>query len=66
MLLASETELWIEQLHRDPTSRAFEHECPKAIPHPYNRGFISNIFKVDETILEKTLEFVSGELLQSS
>lgn len=37
-----------------------------ALPHPYNQGLISNTFMVDKTILEKTLEFVSGELLHTS
>jgi DNA helicase HerA-like ATPase len=36
------------------------------LPRPYDRGLISNTFMIDKTILEKTLEFVSGEWLLSS
>ncbi|MHA1607815.1 MAG: ATP-binding protein [Candidatus Freyarchaeota archaeon] len=36
------------------------------LPRPYDRGLISNTFMVDREILERTLEFTSGEWLLSS
>lgn len=36
------------------------------LPRPYDRNLISNTFTIDQTILEKTLEFAPGEWLLSS
>jgi hypothetical protein len=36
------------------------------LPRPYDRSVVSNTFTIDQTILEKTLEFAPGEWLLSS
>jgi hypothetical protein len=36
------------------------------LPRPYDRSVVSNTFAIDQTILEKTLEFAPGEWLLSS
>ena len=36
------------------------------LPRPYDRQVVSNTFMIDQTILEKTLEFAPGEWLLSS
>lgn len=36
------------------------------LPRPYDRNLISDTFTIDQTILEKTLEFAPGEWLLSS
>jgi DNA helicase HerA-like ATPase len=36
------------------------------LPRPYDRSLVSNTFTIDQTILEKTLEFAPGEWLLSS
>jgi len=36
------------------------------LPRPYDRSVVSNIFMIDQGILEKTLEFAPGEWLISS
>lgn len=36
------------------------------LPRPYDRGLVSNTFTIDQSILEKTLEFAPGEWLLSS
>lgn len=36
------------------------------LPRPYDRGVVSNTFKINKNILEKTLEFAPGEWLLSS
>ena len=36
------------------------------LPRPYDRNHVSNTFTIDQTILEKTLEFAPGEWLLSS
>lgn len=36
------------------------------LPRPYNRTLVSNTFTIDQSILEKTLEFAPGEWLLSS
>ncbi|NIQ06860.1 MAG: ATP-binding protein, partial [Candidatus Korarchaeota archaeon] len=36
------------------------------LPRPYDRSLVSRTFTIDQTILEKTLEFAPGEWLLSS
>jgi DNA helicase HerA-like ATPase len=36
------------------------------LPRPYDRTLVSNTFTIDQSILEKTLEFAPGEWLLSS
>jgi hypothetical protein len=36
------------------------------LPRPYDRSLVSNTFTIDQSILEKTLEFAPGEWLLSS
>jgi len=40
--------------------------CVGTLPRPCDRNLVSNIFTIDQGILEKTLEFAPGEWLLSS